>query len=321
MSMKTMKVLSVLLMALAVIAPVFANGTAEKAEAVYPSKEVTCIVIAAAGGGTDAMARAATNPLETIMGKPFVVVNNGSAGGLLAMEDIADSDPDGYTIGVFSNTDVASFAYGQKGCEFTVDDFTYIAGLNTTGDIIVLKKDSRFSNLEEFIAYAKANPKALTIGLPSPTQEMTLTLFENAVGAEFTGVVYGGGNKVFADLLGGHIEAGVLGAKFVKQAGENNLSILGLMLADRLSTYPDVPTFREQGYDAVNPAVRMIVGPKGIDQSVVDKLVAALEEGFEGAISENIKAQGEIPQLLTGAALDSFLKEDFAMRKAYYESK
>ena len=319
MSRKIFTLAVVMFMAFAVITPVFANGAEEKTVDTWPSKEVTCIVIAAAGGGTDAMARAATNPLETIVGKPFVVVNNGSAGGLLAMEDIADSDPDGYTIGVFSNTDVASFAFGQEGCEFTVDDFTYIAGLNTTGDIIVLKKGSKYSSLDEFITYAKANPKAVTIGLPSPTQEMTLTLFENATGAEFTGVVYGGGNKVFADLLGGHIEAGILGAKFVKQASENNLSILGLMLADRLSSYPDVPTFREQGYDAVNPAVRMIVGPKGIDQAIVDKLVDALEEGFEGEISENIKAQGEIPQLLTGAELDKFLKDDFAMRKDYYE--
>ncbi len=320
MSGKVFRFFPVLLMALAIIAPVSANGAQEKADAAYPSKEVKCIVIAAAGGGTDAMARAATNPLEAIMGKPFVVVNNGSAGGLLAMEDIADSDPDGYTIGVFSNTDVAGFAFGQKGCEFTVDDFTYIAGLNTTGDIIVLKKGSAYSGIDDFLAYAKANPKAVTIGLPSPTQEMTLTLFENATGAEFTGVVYSGGNKVFADLLGGHIEAGILGAKFVKQADENGLSILGLMLSDRLATYPEVPTFREQGYDAVNPAVRMIVGPKGIDQAIVDKLVAALEEGFRGAISENIKAQGEIPQLLTGDALASFLKDDFAMRKDYYES-
>lgn len=318
---KTLKVMFVMLMALAIISPVFANGASEEKADDYPSKEVTCIVIAAAGGGTDAMARAATTPLESIMGQPFVVINNGSAGGLLAMEDICDADPDGYTIGVFSNTDVANFAYGQEGCEFTVDDFTYIAGLNTTGDILLLKKDSSYSSLEEFLSYAKANPGAVTIGLPSAVQEMSLALLEDATGAEFTGVVYSGGNKVLADLLGGHIEAGILSAKFVKQANENNLLVLGVMLSERLSSYPDVPTFKEQGYDINNSAVRMIVGPKGLDSSVVEKLVAALEEGFEGAIRDNILAQGEVPDLLTGDALASFLEEDFAMRKNYYESK
>ncbi len=317
-----LKTLAVMTLVAMVGASLFAGGQAENAgAAAYPSKEVTCIVIANAGGGTDAMARAVTNPLEKLMGKPFVVINNGSAGGLVAMEDISAADPDGYTLGVFSNTDVANFAYGQENCEFTVDDFTYIAALNTTGDIIVLKKNSQFKSLDEFLTFAKANPGKVTIGLPSPIQEMSLTLFSQATGTELTGVVYGGGNNVFADLLGGHIEAGILSAKFVQQATEQKLSVLGLMLDDRLSSYPDVPTFSEQGYNVSNPAKRMLVGPKGIDQAVIDKLVAAMEEGYTADMKKNIEAIGEVPELTTGDELAAFLADDFAMRKTYFQNK
>lgn len=139
------------------------DGAAAAAD--YPSKEIQCIVPQNAGGGTDALARAVCTPLEEIIGKPIVIVNNGSASGLVGTENIANADPDGYTLGVFSNTDVADFVYGDKGAEFDVDSFTYIAGLNSTGDILLLKKDSEIETLDDFIAYAKENPGKMTIGL------------------------------------------------------------------------------------------------------------------------------------------------------------
>ncbi len=298
----------------------FAAGQAESAKKSvdsYPTKEVTCIVIAAAGGGTDAMARAVTTPLEKIMNNPFVVVNNGSAGGLMAMGEIKSAKADGYTVGVFSNTDVANFAYTQKDLPISTDDYTYIAGLNTTGDVLILKKGSPFTSTEEFIAYAKKNPGAATIGLPSPIQEMSLGLINKAMGIKATGVVYGGGNKVYADLLGGHVEAGILSAKFILQAEDQDLKVLGLLLNERLSSFPDVPTFTEQGYGIDNPARRMLVGPKGMDKAIVEKLVASLKAGYEGPIAASITAIGEVPALLVGEELDTFLEADFAMRKDF----
>ena len=310
------KLVMVLLTVVLACGMMFAEGQSD-GDANYPSKEVTCIVIAKAGGGTDAMARATVNPLEDLMGQPFVVVNNGSGGGLVAMGDICDADPDGYTVGVFSNTDVANFAYTQPDCGFTVDDFTYISAMNNTGDILVLKKGSQFKGLDDFLAYAKANPGKVTVALPSPIQEMSLSLTENALGVDLTGVVYGGGGKVLADILGGHVEAGILSAKFIKQLTEEKITILGLMLNERLSTYPDVPTFTEQGYPVDNPAKRMLVGPKNLPQDVVDSLVASIKEGFQGQIKANIENIGEMPMLITGAELESFLEKDFAVRKEF----
>lgn len=289
------------------------DGAAAAAD--YPSKEIQCIVPQNAGGGTDALARAVCTPLEEIIGKPIVIVNNGSASGLVGTENIANADPDGYTLGVFSNTDVADFVYGDKGAEFDVDSFTYIAGLNSTGDILLLKKDSELKTLDDFIAYAKENPGKMTIGLPSAIQNLSLDLMNQALGIETTGVVYEGGNKVFADILGGHIDAAILSAKFIAQAEEQDITVLGLMLAERLNTFPDTPTFTEQDYDIVNPAVRMLVGPKGIPQEIVDIIVADLEEGYEGAIADGLLTIGEEPALLTGDDLAAFLEEDYAMRE------
>jgi Uncharacterized protein conserved in bacteria len=309
---KRMALVLVMIVSLSML---FANGASEQAST-YPSKDITCIVIAAAGGGTDAMARAVTVPLEKQLGKPVVVINNGSAGGLVATGDIADAEPDGYTIGVFSNTDVANFAYGDDN-GISVDDYTYIAALNNTGDVLIMKQNSQFKDLQSFIDYAKANPERITIGLPSPIQEMSHSLLDEALGVKTTSVVYSGGNKVFADLLGGHIDAGILSAKFISQAADQNMLVMGLLLSNRLSSFPDVPTFTEQGYPVDNPARRMLVGPKNMPKTVVDCLVSELKKGFEGEMSANIKAIGEVPALMTGAELDAFLKSDFAMREAF----
>lgn len=291
-------------------------GEQAAASAAYPEKEIQCIVTAAAGGGTDAMARAVCTPLEKTLGKAIVIINNGSASGLVGMGDISQAAADGYTLGVFSNTDVANFVYGASECDFTTDDFTYIAGLNTTGDILVLKKGSDMKNLDDFVSKAKEKPGELTIALPSAIQNLSLDLMNEKMGIVTTGVVYEGGNKVLADLLGGHIEAGILSAKFISQAQEQDLTVLGIMLGERLGTFPDISTFSEQGYDIVNPAVRMLVGPKGLPESVVNVLVENLKQGYEGEIKESVSNIDEEPALLTGADLDAFLKEDFAMREA-----
>lgn len=293
------------------------ESMAEEASAdiAWPEKDIQCIVTASAGGGTDAVARAVTTPLEQELGQPIVIINNGSAGGMVGMEEISAAEPDGYTIGVFSNTDVANFVYGSDDCEFTLEDFTYIAGLNSTGDILLLKKDSPFEDLDSLIAYAKENPGKLTIALPSTIQNLSLSLLNEALGIETTGVVYDGGNSAFADIVGGHVDAGILSAKFISQAQEQDMTVLGLMLDERLGTYPDTPTFSEQGYEIANPAVRMLVGPKGLPQEIVKKIQDAVTVCYDGAAREGLLTIGEDPVLRVGEELDTMLEADFAMRE------
>src|SRR5699024_4739480 len=118
-----------------------------------------------------------------------------------------------------------------------------LGGLNETGDILVVPKNSEIDSLNDFIEHAKDNPSNVTIALPSKTQEMNITLMENEMDIELTQVVYESGNKVLADLIGGHIDAGILSAQFADQATDQDLKVLGLMTEDRLDTIEDVPTF------------------------------------------------------------------------------
>ena len=283
----------------------------------YPEKEIKLIVTQPSGGGTDAIARAVAVPLEKCLGVPVVVINQGAASGLVGITDVSKAKPDGYTLAVFSNVDNSYFAYTQEGVEFTVDDFTYIAGLNATADIIILGKNSPYKNLEEFIKAAKDDPGGVTLAIPSVGQFLSVNLLNEKLGIELTPVVYEGGGKVFADLLGGHVDAGCLSAKFAKQSEENGLVVVGLMLDERLETAPNVPTFVEQGYDILNPAIRMLNAPKGLPQEVIDTLSKCLAAGYAegGEIARNLRTIDEAPIYRDYKTINEFLKSDFAMRE------
>jgi tripartite-type tricarboxylate transporter receptor subunit TctC len=281
----------------------------------YPAKEIQLIVPFGAGGGTDKVARLVANALEKQLGKPVVVINKNSAGGIIGSNEIAQAKPDGYTLGVFSNTDVAQFVYAVKtGVQFKLNSFTYLAGVNETGNILILPKNSKLKTTKDFVKEAKKKPAELIIALPSKTQNLDLQLMEKAMKIKVTGVVYDGGNKAFADLLGGHVDAAILSAQFSVNAKEQGLDILGVMLDERLETIKEIPTFAEQGYKISNPAARMLVAPKGLPSDVVRNIENALQKAFQGELSQALQKMGETPKYRDMATLAKFLKQDFAMR-------
>lgn len=285
----------------------------------YPERGITLIVTANAGGGTDAMARAVATPLEQRLGVPMTVVNNGQANGLAGMTEIARAAPDGYTLGVFSNTDVAHFVNTIEDIQFGTDDFTYIAALNATSDVLILSQESRFSTLDEMLDYARANPGGVTVALPSSIQRLSLAVLNTAFDVTLSGVVYEGGGSVFAAISGTQVDAGILSARFIDQSEDQGLSVLGVMLNERLETYPDVPTFSEQGYPAAtNAASRMLVGPAGLPQDVIGVLTRELTAGYQAEIRESVLGINEAPVFRDHENVNTFLDFDFAQRRAMY---
>lgn len=288
----------------------------------YPDKEIQLIVPFGAGGGTDKVARVVANALEKQLGKPVVIINKTSAGGIVGSNEIAKAKPDGYTLGVFSNTDVAQYVYAVKtGIQFNLDSFTYLAGVNETGNILILPKNSKIKTTNDFIKEAKKKPGQLIVALPSKTQSLDLKLMEKAMEIKVTGVVYDGGNKAFADLLGGHVDAAILSAQFSVNAKEQGLSILGVMLDERLETIKEISTFTEQGYQFSNPAARMLVAPKGLSGDVVRNIENALQKAFQGELSQALLRMGETPKYRDLSTLAKFLEKDFAMRAELMNAK
>lgn len=287
---------------------VFATGQKEES---YPSpgKTVSIIVPYSAGGGTDQMARIMAPFIEKELGTSTVVVNKPGAAGETGMAEMNRSTPDGYTLGLLGFPDNYSMAAYKK-VSFDNNKFEYLSSFTETPTVLVAKKGSPFTTFKEFLDYAKANPGKLTISESGDSHTITSVLLEEAAGIKLTTVNYDGAGENFNAVLGGHVDAGVLALLFAKRAMDQGCKILGVAAASRAPAYPDIPTFKEMGFDVKVISSRVLTVPKGTPQPIVDRLRAALDKvGASREIIDSVNKSGEIYVYRSGRELETFIAE------------
>lgn len=280
------------------------------AQAAYPEKPITIIVAYGAGGGTDVGARLAVPFLEKYMpaGTKFVVVNKPGAGGEVGGTAIATAEPDGYTIGFFNLPNMMMKPHERK-THYTVDSYQPIA--NMVFDIATLATlpNSKYKTLADVVAEAKKRPGEITVssaGTGSNTH-LDVIAFENAAGIDLNHVAFDGGAQSRNALLGGHTElfATALGdsARF-HEAGE--IRVLGVMSAERSDLLPEVPTYKEQGFDIRGGSARGLVGPKGMPMDAVKMIAEAVEKANKDP--EMIQKAKDIGLPLSFAGTEEYTK-------------
>lgn len=286
----------------------------DRANAEFPEKDITLIVAYGAGGGTDVTARLLAADLEKTLGQPVTVENITGGGGWNGWGAIAAAKPDGYTIGYINIPNMyAGYLDPKVGRPETLDSFTPLMNHVTDYCIWAVKADSPFQSVEDVIAAAKADPEAVSITAHGygGDDHLAILRMEAMTGAKFN-VVH---NKSTADsksqVLGGHVD--VLGANVSEVASEaksGELRVLGVMSPERSKFLPDVPTFKEQGFDQVWSVSRGIAGPAGLPEDVQTALIAALEQTIT---SEAHKQKAEelslAPEIIKGEEYKAFLKD------------
>ena len=175
---------------------------------VYPSQPIAMFVPSAAGGPTDTLARILAESMSAVLGQPFVLENNGAAGGSLAVGRVARAQPDGYSVGIgtYGNYVLNGAIYPLQ--YDLLEDFEPVALLVGNPQIIVARKDMPAKNMSELIAWLKANPgKATqgTAGAGSPAHVSGI-FFQNITGTAFQFVPYRGAAPAMNDLVAGQID-------------------------------------------------------------------------------------------------------------------
>lgn len=302
---KVLVIVSVLMLLASGI--LFAEGMKE--EKPWPSDTVTVIVPYGAGGGTDKMARTITPFLEKSLGQSVVVVNRAGAAGEIGMAEMNESRPDGYTLGFISFPDNFSMA-AYKEVSYDNDKFIYLAAFTETPTILIAPPNSPYKNLGEFVDYAKKNPGKLTVSESGDSHTLTTVLFEEAAGIDVTTVNFAGGGDNLNAVLGGHVDAGVMALLFAQTAIDQGCTILGIAGAKRAPAFPDVPTFKEQGFKVLMVSSRVLTVPVGTPDDIVKKLQGYMDAAGASKELENLISNGgEIYAFRTGAELDTFIKE------------
>lgn len=274
----------------------------------FPAKEIKFVVPWNAGGSNDIAARALANILGE-QGVRVIVENVPGATGAIGMSKVANAEADGYTIGMGTSSTLAIVAQGLT--QLKNDQFVPIARVTTDPLILLVPTGSATGTLESFVANTKKNDGKVSIGTPGSNNlnHIFAVMSGRVASAEVVVVPYTGGSKVVADLAGKQIDAAVLKPSESKAQIDGNLvKPIGVFANERLKVLPDVPTFKEKGFDVFpyGPLVQMayIVAPAKTPPAVVEKLTALFRGAIQSAKFKAIAEQGgAIVDDLTGAAL------------------
>jgi tripartite-type tricarboxylate transporter receptor subunit TctC len=247
----------------------------------YPSKTLTMVAPFAAGGTTDAIARILAEGLRSDLGQPVVVENVGGAGGMTGAHRVAKAAPDGYQFVLGSlGTHAQIQSFYKKPFYNAASDFEPVALVTDQSIVLVARNDFPAGNLQQFIAYAKANQKTLQYGSAGTggSNHLACLLLNTALGINITHVPYRSGGQAMQDLLAGRIDYQCpTGAVAVPQITGNRVKALAILSKKRSAILPSLPSAHEQGLtDFDIPTWYAIFLPKGTPKPIVQRLHAAV---------------------------------------------
>lgn len=263
-----------LLLVVGLIAVLLLGNTAF---AKYPDKEVRVIIPWSVGGMTDVLTRPIANWLQDYFGVPFVVENKPGGGGVVGSLVIENSRSSGYIIGTTSMSTVSAKYFSPT--YPNMDNVKVIAQVITIPATLTVSADSPWKTLEEYMAYAKANPgkiKTSHSGIGASAHIYTV-VFEEKVGIKTNQIPYSAYAEAVTALLGGHVDATHIPLPDVApQVKAGKLRLLAIAADERHPDYPDVPTFKEKGIDFVMGNYSGFVAPKGVSDAQIKILEEAI---------------------------------------------
>ncbi len=256
------------------------------AQAPYPSKPITIIVGYPPGGSTDLTGRTLGDALARQLGVPVVIENLGGAGGAIGAQKAANATPDGYTLFVGANNEVAINKLVTKTTKYDLKDFTPIGLIASQPMVLVASQASGVKNIDQFIAKVKAAPGKYSYGSSGVGTALHLAgeMVKERAGLFMTHIPYRGVAPLTTDLVGGNLEFGV----FVLSSGLPHIKggkvvALGTTEAKRAPQTPDIPALGEhpqlKGIDIGSWFVLM--GPAKLPEPVVTRLKTALVESLK----------------------------------------
>jgi tripartite-type tricarboxylate transporter receptor subunit TctC len=290
-------------------------GSTNNAAAVdFPKKgkSIDLVVAFASGGAVDTAARLIQPVLEKELGTNVEVVNKPGAGGQIGYTQLTSAKPDGYTIGATGSPSVVvSPLDPSRGAKYTRDSFQPLGRQVIDPTVIAVQPDSPYQTLKDLLDAAKANPKSMTAsttGLQTG-EHFALAQVQETTGAEFAPVHFSeGASQATTAFLGKHVDILVANVSDVTDlTKQGKARVLGVMTEERAPSLPDVPTFKESGYDLIAGTARGYSAPAGLPAAVAEKIEAALQKAIEDpAVVQKMNDLGLQTSYLNGDDYETF---------------
>lgn len=281
----------------------------------YPERPITYIISFNPGGESDITARLQEPVLEEILGVAINVTHKPGGGGAVAWSEFQrTAKPDGYQVIGVNIPHIIGQPLLRKDSGYETDGFDMIMWFHFTPNALIVRADSPFKTLKDFIEYAKAHPKVITVGgsgTYSANHLETLRL-EREAGIKLTYIPHTGTGPLPPAILGGHLSALMNYSMLPAQLG-NKVRVLAVASDERIETLPDVPTFKEQGYDIVGGAFRGVAAPKGTPREIIAKLADAFTQANQKIAGKQVPL-GFVMTYATGEEAKALVDR---MRKSY----
>jgi tripartite-type tricarboxylate transporter receptor subunit TctC len=251
----------------------------------YPNRPIKLILPYTPGSPNDVLARLVAPHLSSRLGQSVVVDNRPGGGTSIGAKAVVSAEADGYTL-LYSNSPTHLIA-PHVNKNFTYDplkDFVPIATIGSSANLIVIAPSIPARSVQEFVAYAKANPGKLNFGFGQGTQpQLVGEMFKQATGTDITNVPYKGGAQAITDLLGGTIHMNIgTASTLVPLIRDGKLRALAVTSTTRNPDLPDVPTMAESGYPSVTSVSYFgIFGPAGLGAQIIERLNAEVNESLK----------------------------------------
>jgi tripartite-type tricarboxylate transporter receptor subunit TctC len=247
----------------------------------YPSRPITVIVPIAAGSISDLAGRVLVERMRVSLGQPIIIENVSGADGSIGVGRAARAKPDGYTIDLgFTSSNVLNAAFYSLPYD-VLNDFTPISPLAAYSMVLFARKTMPAKNLNELIAWLKANPNKASAGTTTVGFRLLNVFFQNETGTRFTLVPYRGSPPAIQDLLAGQIDLWFGSTDQLPLARAGSVKAYAVTRDTRLTLAPDIPTFAEMGLPTVSfPGWLGLFAPKGTPNEVIGKLNAAARDAL-----------------------------------------
>lgn len=250
----------------------------------YPARPITMLCWSEPGSPVDLFARAMSKLLTKELGQNVVVENRTGADGIIMINQMLKAPPDGYTIA--ANTLTLASLFSEPTANFKIDDLQMIARSQIDPYGLVVPTSIPFKTIDEFVKHARQNPGKFNIGGPFQmgAHRVAWEAFAEAAKIKVNWIAYRGGGPTLLAVAGGHVDGAATNPGNVKPyIISGKVRVLAVSSEKRLADFPDVPTYKERGWNVVRYQWRGIMGRSGLPKPVLDKLTGAIQKSQQTA--------------------------------------
>jgi tripartite-type tricarboxylate transporter receptor subunit TctC len=283
--------------------------------AAFPDHPVRVIVSTAAGGGVDAFARIVTQKMGAELGQPFPVENRAGAGGSVGADAVFHSTPDGYTLLASQPAPITTNALLLKGLDYDPAQLEAVAIMSHIPNVLLVRPDFPAKTVQEFIAYAKANPGKLNYASQGPgtTSHLTAALFESITHTNLVHVPYKGTGPALNDLIASHVDLMFTELSTSLELHKSGKArIIAVTTKQRVAAVPDIPTLEESGVPGCESDTwNALTAPPKTPAPIIAKLNAVANKAMQSPeLLERYQKLSATPGGGTPPETAAFIKEE-----------